>query len=265
MMPKQGTLRGIYSLTDYEPLSLERVATFFRLLEEPDPSTPDSPFFGSLFTRPDRPYFRLLDLMSVRFLVVSKLDQSFKDGLVELGWKPFAFATGGDFGAFRNPNTLPRSYVAHQVIPVRGAADALVALASPSFDFRKTAVIESEAAEIKPLPPSPDTEITPVLIKRHEPNRVELFVHNPAPGYLVLTDAHYPGWKATINGRPQPILRANYLFRAVRLPAGDHRITVTYAPRSFAIGSGITIMTLVGLAAWGIHGAVRRRSRREPA
>jgi uncharacterized membrane protein YfhO len=80
----------------------------------------------------------------------------------------------------------------------------------------------------------------------------------------VLTDTFYPGWTASVDGSPQPILRANYLFRAVRLPAGDHRVTFVYAPRSFAWGAGIALTTAALLIGWGVQ-SVRRGRRRQPA
>ena len=62
-------------------------------------------------------------------------------------------------------------------------------------------------------------------------------------GYLVLTDAYYPGWIATVDGQPAHIERADILFRAVKVPAGQHRVEFRYQPQSFAIGAVISIGT----------------------
>ena len=50
------------------------------------------------------------------------------------------------------------------------------------------------------------------------------------PGFLFLGDAQYPGWTARVNGRQAEILRADYLFQAVALQEGSHRVVFTYEP-----------------------------------
>ncbi len=68
-------------------------------------------------------------------------------------------------------------------------------------------------------------------------------------GYLVLSDVYYPGWTATIDDTPGRILRANYLFRAVKLPPGRHRVNFSYTPHSFykGLSTGLT-MGALGIA-----------------
>jgi uncharacterized membrane protein YfhO len=81
----------------------------------------------------------------------------------------------------------------------------------------------------------------------------------PRDGYLVLTDAYYPGWAATVDGQPTEIERADITFRAVKVPAGQHRVEMYYQPPSFAIGAAISIGAVVALAAaWFI---IRHRNR----
>jgi uncharacterized membrane protein YfhO len=81
----------------------------------------------------------------------------------------------------------------------------------------------------------------------------------------VLADTHYPGWFATVDGQSEPLLRANYAFRAVRVPAGPHTIVFDYRPRSLAVGARLTGL---GLLVWGVAGAFglrRPRPGAEPA
>jgi uncharacterized membrane protein YfhO len=81
----------------------------------------------------------------------------------------------------------------------------------------------------------------------------------PRDGYLVLTDAYYPGWIATVDGQSAEIERANIMFRAVRIPAGQHRMEMRYQPQSLALGLLISIGTAVFLV--GVWLSVRRRNR----
>ena len=73
-----------------------------------------------------------------------------------------------------------------------------------------------------------------------------------SPGILVLADSFYPGWNAYVNGRQEKIYRANLFFRAVRLSAGTHTVQFRYEPRSFAIGSAVSIITLLFIVAISI-------------
>jgi hypothetical protein len=69
-------------------------------------------------------------------------------------------------------------------------------------------------------------------------------VETPAAGYLVLHEAWYPGWQATVNGQAAPVYRANILFRAVPVPAGVSEVTLTFRPALWFAA------LLAGLAAW---------------
>jgi uncharacterized membrane protein YfhO len=70
---------------------------------------------------------------------------------------------------------------------------------------------------------------------------------------------YYPGWKAYVNGEEKAIRRANLFFRAVLLPAGNHRVEFRYEPRSFAIGLTISIATLFGIVVTSVICYLRQR------
>ena len=68
------------------------------------------------------------------------------------------------------------------------------------------------------------------------------------PGLVVLADVYYPGWRLTIDGRPAPIYRTNRLMRGAAVTSGTHRLVYTYHPRSFRVGSWITMAGLAALS-----------------
>ncbi|HXV99015.1 MAG TPA: YfhO family protein, partial [Anaerolineae bacterium] len=53
---------------------------------------------------------------------------------------------------------------------------------------------------------------------------------------------------ATVDGQPAPILRADYIFRAVPVPAGEHAVELIFQPFSFTVGALISGLTLIGVA-----------------
>ena len=84
-----------------------------------------------------------------------------------------------------------------------------------------------------------------------------------APGWLVLTDLSYPGWKAYVNGHEAPILHANYLFRAVRLSPGESEVRFEYQPTSFRLGlilSGATAVVMAIAVVWEWRARVAREA-----
>ena len=85
---------------------------------------------------------------------------------------------------------------------------------------------------------------------RYEPNRVDLRTKAGAPSILVLSENHYPGWRAYLDGRPAGVLRVNYNQRGVLVPAGEHEVSFVYRPKSVIIGAVISLLTAVLLIVW---------------
>jgi hypothetical protein len=148
----------------------------------------------------------------------------------------------GDVKIYQNLDVLPRAFIVHQARAVAGEEKALDLMRSPTFDPANEVLLgPGEVQET-----APGTGESNARIVSYDPEQVRIEASLESPGYLVLTDAHYPGWEAEINGEPVPIERANLYFRAVHLPPGEHQIEFTYAPSSARVGLG------VGLAAWVI-------------
>lgn len=74
-----------------------------------------------------------------------------------------------------------------------------------------------------------------VRIVRYENTLVEIEASASREGYVVLNDVWHPWWRATVDGVPAPIFKANVLFRAVAVPAGRHVVRFEFAPVSGSI------------------------------
>ena len=97
-------------------------------------------------------------------------------------------------------------------------------------------------------------------IIKYEPQRVEIEVRVAEDDALVLADNYYPGWRAFVNGKETRIDRANYLFRSVSVPRGEHRVLFVYDPLSVKIGAGISLASLIGLAGTALFIFLRRKT-----
>jgi hypothetical protein len=102
------------------------------------------------------------------------------------------------------------------------------------------------------------------------PNHIEAEVTAATPALAIFSEAYHAYWKAQVDGRPAALVRGDLAFRVVPVPAGTHRVTMTYEPRAFERGR---LVSLVGLAAalayaaaaaWGSRragGTVAREAR----
>jgi hypothetical protein len=95
------------------------------------------------------------------------------------------------------------------------------------FDPRTTALVTADSAGLSgvELPASPGKPAAGdrVTVAAYEPERVVLRAESEAPALLVIADAAYPGWQATVDGRPVPLLTTNLMFRGVALAALPRR------------------------------------------
>jgi len=178
---------------------------------------------------------------------------------VTLDWDKFSLAFDGDpeVDVYHNEMALPRAFVVHQATVAADHEDAWTQIQEPGFDPATTVVLEGgNAVDLQ------QAVQASVEVVRYEPNVVEIEVDSEAEGYLFLSDPYYPGWRAEVDGEPATILRANYAFRAVAVPAGSHRVTMAFRPGTWYAGLGISVFTAAVLLILGVW-VVLRRGRRE--
>jgi hypothetical protein len=156
-----------------------------------------------------------------------------------------------DVAVFQNNDVLPRVFMSYAARAVQDDAQTLSILRSPEFDPRHEVLLAAEQAAVTQAP----TEGTErVELTTYDSQQVVVSVQAPAAGYLVLTDAWYPGWRVRVDGQEAPLLRADLIFRAVYLQPGEHTVEFVYAPASFRTGvrlSGAALIVVLGLWLWG--------------
>ena len=238
---KQGLLNKMAVAIDYEPLAVGRYETFFTAIT---PRSDPAPFDGAYELKPDSRW-RLMDLTGTKYFVMRRGEA----GETFMAQNPGEFELIHDrepVRVFHKRTVLPRAYFVSHARTLSSPDAVLAALDTPSFDPRLEVLLEGP--ESVPLPAPVAEASAAVHIARYEPERVEIEADVSAPGYLVLTDLHYPGWKAFVGDREVSICRANYLFRAVRLAPGHSVVRFEYQPQSFRIGLRLSLATAALLA-----------------
>jgi len=90
-----------------------------------------------------------------------------------------------------------------------------------------------------------------VLAARFENQRVDVEVDAAAPSLVTLSQTFYHSWRAYVDGQPTPLLRANYAFQAVQVPAGKHQVRLVYEDRAFFTGAVLSALAILGcLIGW---------------
>jgi hypothetical protein len=138
--------------------------------------------------------------------------------------------------------TLPRAYFVSGVEVASSHANALQRLVSADFPAENTVILENPSIASQ-SPDKIDAGLARIVDYRN--HRVLCEVESRVPGYLVLLDSHFPGWRAYRDKNEVEILRANYAFRAVPVEAGRHQVEFRYAPLSFYAGLYCTCAALV--------------------
>ncbi|MCZ6602728.1 MAG: YfhO family protein [Planctomycetota bacterium] len=197
----------------------------------------------------------------------------------DLGYSPSAeryrVVYDEDVTILENLKCFPRAYVVSGAEWVGTEDEAFDRLRTGGLDFRETVILEGgddhprlAGADLDNAHPDgghpgggppkrPSVEIV-----AYEANRVRIAVTMDAPGYLVLLDAYFPGWRAIVDGKPRKIFPANGLFRAVLLEAGVHEIEFRYLPSSLLLGLALAVLSGLIVAAAPLRETVRRlRSR----
>jgi hypothetical protein len=214
--PNLGLVHGFDHVFGHNPL---RLKSFFEATQVGDTvATPDQRRFSPLFPSYRSP---LADLLGLRLIAtgvpVEQIDTSLPPGALTF------LARTRDAYVYENPRALPRALFVTGWRVVDFAA--LIRDGGwPDVDFTRT-VLLARAPDVS----SNDGSGTARII-RYANTEVVVEVEAPAAGFLVLNDVWHPWWRASLDGKPAEILKANVLFRAVAVPAGRHMVRFTFHP-----------------------------------
>ena len=178
---------------------------------------------------------------------------------------------GGDNPPVINRNALGNSWFTNSVIAVNSASEEIGSL--NKLDNSHTAVIHSEFSEdIKGCSQDSISTGESIVLTSYSPNRLEYKSVSALNRLAIFSEVYYPaGWRAYVDGQEVKILRANYILRALNIPAGEHTIVFEFKPDSFKKGelwsritSGILVLMLLAtLAGFLLNNYKKATTRKE--
>lgn len=253
LQPNLAMTLGLYDARGYDYPVVRRYDDFWRATSAPP---------GEFIPPTGRAQPTRRSLRGMSLLSVTDVMQDPHDAPVRLPGLRLAYS-GPDARVYRNLGAVPRVFLVDRQRVIGGEDAALAATTSARFDPRSVAITE------EPLPGIPAGVgerrggAGRARLARYDRERVVVSASARRRSLLVLTDVHYPGWKATVDGRAADIERVDYLLRGVVIPAGDHRVEFRYEPLSWRIGWIVSCVAVVALIAVAIA-AWRGRRRRTP-
>lgn len=152
---------------------------------------------------------------------------------------------------WENAKALPRAFLVSDFKVVKEDQAIMDTLLAANFDMGTTVVLEEDPGIS--LAPWPAAAKDAAKIITYSPAKIEIETKAPGPSLLFLSDNDYPGWQALVDGQKVKVYRADYTFRAVSLPAGEHQVVFVYRPEAFGLGqkiAGVSLGMILVLTIW---------------
>ncbi|MDE6649855.1 MAG: hypothetical protein K2K45_07990 [Muribaculaceae bacterium] len=171
-----------------------------------------------------------------------------------------------DNGYSVNPEAFGNAWFVDTLTYVGSSREEMDALSY--LTNRNTAVADNKFSEIIGTP-IPIAEGDTIYETSYAPNKLTYRAHSAKGGVALFSEVYFPwGWKATVNGKETPIGQADYILRAIRIPAGDSEIVMTFEPEILKKANtlatiSVILIYLLAIAAFGkwIFGLAKGKSK----
>lgn len=194
----------------------------------------------SMISNPYR--LRMMSLLGIKYTLETKQGEGkkylssadrFPDSLFAVVWE------NEKWRIWEYKDALPRAILATNYLVKKDPQEIVDVLYSPEVDLKHTVILEEDPGVVKFQATGSATIVS------YELNSVTLRTDSAGDGFLVLTDNYHPGWHATVDGKNSKIYRADYSFKSVFVPKGNHIVTFQYLPQSFIIGIVVTVVGII--------------------
>jgi hypothetical protein len=189
---------------------------------------------------------RMMSILGVKYVLESKkgelkdkipVEKRFSQDLFTLAWQDPVWRI------WEYKLVLPRALFADSYIVKSKDQEIIDALYDPETDLSHTVILENEPKEKLGLSQK-TTGTQKATISDYSMNSITVSTDSDVDGFVVVMDNYYPGWHADVDGKNTSIYRANYTFKAVFVPKGQHQVVLNYLPLSFVLG---VVATCIGV------------------
>jgi hypothetical protein len=164
--------------------------------------------------------------------------------------------------ALRNPNALGNAWFVREVKPVQNPDEEMAAL--NTINPGKTAVVDASKFPQQKATTSTDSSAS-IALTSYAPDALSYRYTAAQPGTVVFSEVYYAdGWNAYLDGQPVPHFRADFVLRALNVPAGSHKIDFKFEPKEYTIGNSVSLAASIGVLLVLLGAVVYVVRRKEP-
>lgn len=191
----------------------------------------------------DASKFRVLNMLNTRYFILPVGQQ-------------------GQTVPILNPYAYGNAWFVDQIQYVDNANEEIDAL--NTADPAVTAVVDARFKDtLKGLTESYRDSLSTICLTSYEPNRLVYETSNSSDAVVVFSEIYYPdGWQVTVDGQPATLGRADYILRALYLPAGKHTVEMRFDPPSLHVTEGIAYTALALIVAGALFALWKTRQRK---
>jgi hypothetical protein len=234
LMPNKNLIYSIYYTDAFEVAQIKQYQELISAYNYPAKS-------GDIHCLPtlrfDSP---LIDLMNVKYIWLQK-DRNLQDFGINSNHYKKVFSHNLDI--YSNINFLPRAFLVDTYKIYTNGNDILKQILDKEFKPQNIVYLEEDPFPNKTLPDKSLSGGSAEILKYGE-NEVTIKTLSDEYSLLFLSDTYYKGWKAFIDGKNTRIFKADYCFRAVAVPKGEHIIKFLYEPEVYKYA---LILSLTGM------------------
>jgi hypothetical protein len=159
-----------------------------------------------------------------------------------LDYLAVAFTTASNNPVQWQSRTSALSWVNAGQLPLflEQGAESLKTLVGPDFDPRTSIILPAEAAETSWPNAAGRTDVRTALASAQH---IQIMVSADQAAVVSIAQSFHHPWRATLDGNPVPLWRANHAFQAVQVPSGEHQIELRYVDRNFWIGGAFSLIS----------------------
>ncbi|MDP3988162.1 MAG: YfhO family protein [Candidatus Levybacteria bacterium] len=246
------TQYSLYSPDGYDPLYPKRYGEFIQSskygkieTEFNNQNRSDAviaPGFGEEDLAKNIYRLKVLDILGVKY-ILDRNDNASSEKTFPIQRFNLIFQENG-WRVFENKKAVPRIFLTSDYKVFKNNQDFEKIFFAKDFDPSKTILLEENPSfsRLNVL-----KHLNAINIDLYSPNEIKLSVNSETDQLLFISDTYYPGWQAAVDGKETKIYRADYAFRAIIVPKGNHKILFEYKPKSFYLGLKITIVGIISL------------------
>jgi hypothetical protein len=202
-------------------------------------------------------------VLGVKYVIVP---ESISAPIIERVAGPLQSHEGSPAWVYRVANPAPYAFLVRDALRVSQSDEQIFAtVLNPRFDPRRLLLLPADARvgrdSLAQLPSPVEIATT---VREERAGRLQIGIATPPPDsmYLYVAENWYPYWRATVDGQPAPVVRAQGSLMAVRVPPGARSVTLTFHSDSYVTGRTISLLAILAVVALVIATAVMSRRRR---